>query len=111
MSEKTTDSFEQKVEHIPTPEEVLGILEQMTGGEYREINRYFDEQNNLYRLDAIAPGKAEDEQIELFYIRAGRYATGDGATETSIHSTYVSKDSFTAGPQATFVDGKWNIID
>ena len=59
MSEKIPGSIEEKTEHIPTPEEVHEVLKQMVKGEYKETKRHMDEQGNLYRLDAIAPGTEE----------------------------------------------------
>ena len=107
MNEKIPDTFEQKVEHIPTPEEVFEILKQMVKGECRETNRVVDEQGNLYRLDAIAPGVEEGESIELFY-RRKVYTDGSQPIEINIHSMYVRGDSSgPAGPQADLIDGKW----
>ncbi|MEK7627566.1 MAG: hypothetical protein AAB397_03205 [Patescibacteria group bacterium] len=111
MGENIKEQFE-KVEHIPTLEEVFGILEQMTGGKYKEIKRYIDKQGNLYRLDAVAPGTKEGETIEFFYNRKGRYSNGDCAAETEIHSVYIDRSSYgPAGPQASFINGKWKIIN
>ncbi len=107
MSEVSPNPFEQKVEHIPMPEEVHEVLKQMVKGEYRETKRYLDEQGNLYRLDAIAPGTGEGESIELFY-RRKVYADGSRAVEIDIHSAHVKNGSCgPAGPQASLIDGKW----
>ena len=111
MSETPPNPFEQKVEHIPTPEEVREVLKQMVKGEYQETKRHMDEQGNLYRLDAIAPGTEEGESIELFY-RRKVYADGSRAVEINVHSMYVKNDSYgPAGPQADLIDGKWALID
>ncbi|HAU07483.1 MAG: hypothetical protein UW46_C0006G0043 [Candidatus Yanofskybacteria bacterium GW2011_GWF1_44_227] len=108
MSEKTPDTFEQKVEHIPTPDEVSEIIRQMVGGEFQETKRCLDAKGNLYRIDAIAPGTREGESLEIFYIRKGVYPSGDQAAETEIHSVYVGDDYCgPAGPQASLADGQW----
>lgn len=87
------------------------VLKQMVKGEYQETKRYVDDQGNLYRLDAVAPGTEEGETIEFFYMRKGRYASGDRANETEIHSTYVKNGSYgPVGPQASLVNGKWVFI-
>ena len=110
MIEKPQNSFEQKVEHIPTPEEVHEVMKQMVkGGEVRETNRILDEQGNLYRLDVLAPGAIEDDAIELFYMRKGTYPTGDSASATEVHSVYVNYPG--VGPQASLVNDKWEIVD
>src|SRR3989344_2953311 len=106
MSETPPNPFEQKVEHIPTPEEVREVLKQMVKGEYQENKRHMDEQGNLCRLDAIAPGTEEGESIELFY-RRKVYADGSRPVEIDIHSAYVKDGSCgPAGPQAELIDGK-----
>ena len=111
MSETPPSPFEPKVEHIPTPEEVHEVLGRMVKGEYRETKRHMDEQGNLYRLDAIAPGTEEGESIELFY-RRKVYTDGSRAAEINIHSMYVKNDSYgPAGPQADLIDGNWVLID
>ena len=111
MSEKIPNQFEQKVEHISTPEEVGEILKQMVKGGYQEIRRYLDEQDNLYRIDAVAPGTEEGEFIELYY-RRKVYADGSRDTEVDIHSSYVKNGSCgPAGPQASFVECKWVLMD
>src|SRR3989339_603524 len=108
MSEKTPDTFEEKVEHIPTPDEVSEIIRQMVGGEFQETKRCLDAKGNLYRIDAIAPGTREGESLEIFYIRKGVYPSGDQAAETEIHSVYVGDDYCgPAGPQASLADGQW----
>jgi len=112
MSEINLNSVEQKVEHVPTPEEVLKVLRQMAKGEYRETKRYVDDKGNLYRLDAVAPGTKEGESIEFYYIRKGVYPNGDQSTETKIHSIHVKDNSYgPAGPQASLLNGKWALMD
>ena len=110
MNEKIPDSFEKKVEHIPTPEEVGGVLRQMIG-EYKEVHRYMDEQGNLYRIDAIAHGTEEGESVELYY-RRKVYPDASRDTEIDIHSSYIKNGSCgPAGPQASFIEGKWVLMD
>ena len=111
MSETPPNPFEQKVEHIPTPEEVHEVLRQMVKGEYRETNRHVDEQGNLYRIDVIAPGIEDGESVELYY-RRKVYVDGSRDSEVDIHSTHVKNGSYgPAGPQASFIDGKWVLMD
>jgi hypothetical protein len=111
MNEKIINQFEQKAEHIPTPEEVSEVLRQMVKGEYHETNRYVDEQGNVYRIDAIAQGTEEGESIELYY-RRKVYADSSQDTEVDIHSTHVKNGSCgPAGPQASFINGKWVLMD
>ena len=111
MSEKIPDQFEQ-TEKIPSPEEVIEILKQMTGGkDFKEVRRLLDEEDNLYRLDVVTEGTEEGETLELFYHRKV-YPDGDKPAEINIHSTYVKGDSFgPAGPQADLIDGKWVFQD
>lgn len=112
MSKEIPNQFEQKEKHIFTPEEVHEVLKQMVKGEYQETKRNMDEQGNLYRLDAVAQGTEEGETIELFYIRKGRHANGDQASANEVHSVYVKNGSYgPAGPQASFIDGKWVFMD
>ena len=42
MSEIKINYVEEKVEHFPTPEEILEIIRQMAKGEYQEIRRCVD---------------------------------------------------------------------
>ena len=111
MSEKFQHQFEQKVEHIPTLEEVNEVLGQMVKGEYQEAKRIMDEQGNLYILEVIAPGEKEGESIVLGY-RRKVYASGDKATEIEIHSGYFYEgDYVTAGPQASLIGDKWVFME
>lgn len=111
MNEKVQNQFEQKAEHIPTPEEVHEVLRQMVKGEGQETKRILDEQGNLYILEVIASGKEGGETIELGY-RRKVYIGSDKAAEIAIHSALFSNgDYVTAGPQADLIDGKWVFMD
>lgn len=116
MSEKPPGqippSVEEKVEHIPTAEEVHEVLARMLkGGEYRITGGYEDEKGPC-RIDAIGAGTEEGETLELFYLRKGSYPNGDSAAETEIHSTYMKDSSWNGtGPQASLIDGNWKIVD
>jgi hypothetical protein len=110
MSEMPDKIFEQKVEHIPTPEEVLGVLGRMVRGEYTETNRLFDKSGNLYRLDATTPEK-DGWITEFIYLRKGVHANGDKSRMTEINSVSIKGDSYGTGSQASLIDGQWVIID
>ncbi|MFA6000459.1 MAG: hypothetical protein WC783_05835, partial [Candidatus Paceibacterota bacterium] len=108
MGEINPDSVEQKVEHIPTPEEIREIIRQMAKGEYSETRRCIDDKGNLYRLDAIVVGVNKGEFLELYYIRKGVHPNGDQSAETEIHSIHTKDGSYvSAGPQASLVNGNW----
>ena len=112
MSEIKINYVEEKVEHFPTPEEILEIIRQMAKGEYKEIRRCVDNKGILYRLDAVVTGASEGESLELYYIRKGIHPNGDQSAKTEIHSIHVNAGFYgPAGAQASLIDGKWVLMD
>ena len=109
MKENRPNSFEERSEHIPTPEEILGILKAVIRGEFTEVGRYEDEKG-VYRLDVHVPGEAEGEIDEYIYTRSGRYPQSQSA-ETDISVVhYQDGVALTGTAVAKFVDGNWQIV-
>lgn len=102
MMAKNPEFSEAKAEHIPTYEEVIEIIRQLAGSEYKETQKIEDE-NGLCRLDIETPGELADEKTEYNYLRKeGSY--------TDISVAYYVDDIPTGGKLvARFVDGEWVI--
>lgn len=110
MREESPDFSEQESEHIPTPEEVRSVLQELIGKEYREVRR-IDDEKGLYLLEVEVPGESKDETIEFAYMRKGRYEGNNAITETEIHVTYFENGVPISGTSAArYVEGRWKIL-
>ncbi|MFA5126455.1 MAG: hypothetical protein WC465_00440 [Patescibacteria group bacterium] len=109
MKEKRFNPFEESSEQIPTPEEILEILERVINREFIEVGRYEDERG-IYRLDVQTPGDEEGEMVEYIYTRMGRYPQSQ-STNTEISIAYY-KDGipFFGTIVARYIGGSWKIL-
>lgn len=110
MPQEDLDSPE-RTEHIPTEEEVHGVLQELIAGPYTE-SRKREDKKGLYLLDVTVPGDP-GEVIEYSYMRAGRYPDGSQASDNRIDKTFY-RDGVPIGGEggvARQVDGDWKILD
>ena len=99
-----------EAEHIPTPEELFSVFQELTEKEYTEIRRREDEKG-IYLLEITVPGELEGEVIEYAYIRKGKYKECETSAIGEINVTYY-KDNFpiSGTSAARYIDGAWKIL-
>lgn len=106
--EKSPNTFEEKPESIPTPEEVQLVFEQLIGEkEYKDVRKLEDEEG-LYLWDIVISG--EDGNTEYSYMREGQYSEGK-TLNTAIHVTFFDESGTPVGGHsvAKYMGGKWEL--
>ena len=110
MSEQFLNPIEEHNEHVPSSEEVQGVLEQLVSGEaYTETRRREDEKG-LYLLDVLIQN-ADGSTTEYSYIREGRYLEG-GSKDTVINVAFYDADGMpvSGSPVAKYINRNWHLI-
>ena len=109
MTEGDLNPFENKVEQIPTLEEVYLVFKELTDKECKEIRKREDEKG-VYLLEVTTPGDLEGEVVEYAYMRKGQYQEGESSA-TEIHVTHYDGDMPVSGTSAArFINGEWKIL-
>jgi hypothetical protein len=104
----------EKLERIPSSEEVLLLFEKLAGENNYETVRKLEDESGLYLWDIKII--QEDGSAEYSYIRKGDYRTrglpGGSAPETAIHVIYFDKegDYVSGSPVYKFINGEWKHI-
>lgn len=111
MNEKAPGQFEKDTEHVPTPEEIHSLFEQLIGEKkYEEIRKLEDEQG-VYLWEIAIAGK-DGDRIEYAYMRKGLHNSNMSDPYTSIHVYFFDNDGVPTGgyPVVKFINGKWKLI-
>lgn len=100
----------ENAEHIPTEEEVRGVIRELIAKPFIESRKCEDEKG-LYLLDVTITGEDEGETIEYSYIRTGRYPEGQ-ASNTRIDKA-IYQDGIPVGGEgvAELIEGVWKIFE
>lgn len=113
MKEQRPNSVEKGPGHIPTPEEVKSIFEQLVEGKEYKEGRKLEDKQGLYLWEITIPieslsGEKEGMYAEYSYMRKGRYEQGQAAA-TAIHVTFFDKDDMPKGGHcvANLINNKW----
>jgi hypothetical protein len=115
MFELPPDHKENLTEHIPTPEEVLGIFKQLIGEAAFEDRRKLEDEQGLYLWEIKLPEKKGNGSIEYSYIRKGNYRDrglpGGLSAETVIHIAFFDAGGMPISGYsvAKLADDKWEI--
>lgn len=100
----------ENIEHIPTSEEVLGVIKEIIGKNAYEKIRELSDEKGLYLLEVKTTSK-EGEPIEYGYMRKMSKGTHEegSITVTEIHVTYFDDNGVPISGHsiAKLVDGKW----
>lgn len=103
----------ENIEHIPTSEEVLGVIKEIIGKNAYEKIRELSDEKGLYLLEVKTTSK-EGEPIEYGYMRKMSKGTHEegSITVTEIHSVLFNGDGEECGGicVAKLIDDKWKII-
>ena len=110
---KDKENDQENPEHIPTSEEVLGVIKEIIGKNAYEKIRELNDEKGLYLLEVKTTNK-EGEPIEYGYMRKmskGTHKEGS-ITVTEIHSVLFDDDGKECSGTcvAKLIDGKWKII-
>lgn len=99
--------FNPEAEHIPTREEVRGLIEQLAKGEALKETRVREDEKGLYLWDMEVAGEKPGETTEFSYMRQGTFKEGAAANST-VQATYY-EDGMPVGGKtvADLVDSKW----
>lgn len=107
-----------QIEHIPTPEEIRSLFEQLVGEkEYEEVQKLEDEQG-LYLWEIAITGE-DGDRIEYAYMRKGLHNSkmsdpyiSMSDPYTSIHVYFYNSEGVpTSGyTVAKLVNGTWKLI-
>lgn len=117
MSFEKPTQIENKSEHIPTLEEIQGILGKMFHGEFDQGDIESDD-HGPYRIVISLPGDAPKEILELEYRRSNPPNKRPGDEhyiyEHAIYSNYYDAEGYpiappTDAPLARYLDGQWHI--
>jgi hypothetical protein len=106
------NKVEQKVEHIPTVEEVQNIFKELTGQEFKETRRDKDEKGICF-LEAEGEPDAEGYVRQVEY-RRRPHPSDLSKDVTTVRCALRDKDGDyladeRCGATASFVDGKWEL--
>ena len=109
MPERVSNRFESAPEHIPTPEEVYGVIRQLTNKETTEARKVEDEKG-LFILDVTVPGEKEGELIEYGYKRT-RTDNKGRTIPSEIHISHYSGEDWMGGTSAArYEEGTWKLL-
>jgi len=102
--------FEEKIEVVPTPEEVQSVFEQLLEGKEYTSRRQLEDEKGIYLWDIIV-SQEDGGHIEYSYMRKGRYEEGGEASSTAIHITFYDEEGMPEGGTsvAKLIDGKWRL--
>lgn len=101
----------EKLEHIPTSEEVQLIFDKIVGEEKYEDVRKLEDEEGLYLWEIKIT--QEDGSVEYAYTRKGDYKSrglaGGSASETAIHITYYDNDEIPISGHSVLklINNKW----
>ena len=109
MRKQPTNHPEQPAEHIPTPDEVKTLFEQLVKGEKYKTIRQRRDGKGLYLWDITIPHGIG--HAEYSYMRKGRYSEGQ-ALSNVINMTFYDESGNPEGgwSVAKYIDGEWKII-
>jgi len=102
----------EKLEHLPTSEEVLELFEKLVGEVKFSERRKLEDEQGLY-LWEIEIVQEDGGTTEYSYIRKGNYKerglAGGSASETAIHVTYFDDQGVPISGHSTckLIDDKW----
>ncbi len=102
-------TFESKKEAIPSEEEILSILENLTEGkEFVELRKKEDKEGIYLWEIKLKETDSEGGTTEYTYGRAGHYPENK-SSETAVHIAFFDKDGFPVGGHsvAKYRDGEW----
>lgn len=78
--------FESGPEHIPTSEEVMGIIARFA--EKATLVRELSDEQGLYLLEAKIEDDTPGEVTQYEYMRKGQFPNNNSSAETVIHIVY-----------------------
>jgi len=102
----------EKLEHIPTAEEVVALLEKLAGEAKFGERRKLEDEQGLY-LWEIEIAQEDGGTTEYSYIRKGNYKerglAGGSASETAIHVTYFDNEGMPISGHSMLklINDKW----
>ena len=106
MTEGPPQKLESRPETVPSPEEIVGVFEKLTGSaKYTEVRKLEDEQG-IYLWEITV--ETEDGSIEYEYNRA--VLDPPNAPKTVVFATYYDKDGvpISGSEVAQLMNNRWN---
>jgi len=116
MFELPPNHKENLTEHIPTPEEVLGIFKQLIGEANFFEKRKLEDEQGLLLWDITLPDQDGNGSVEYSYIRRGDYREKGLpnvlSDKTSIYIAFYDADGLSISGHliAKLVGDEWKII-
>ncbi|MFA5392163.1 MAG: hypothetical protein WC306_00505 [Candidatus Paceibacterota bacterium] len=108
--EQPVESLEEKLEQIPTIEEVSSVIKELVGEKEYIVVRQSEDEKGLYLYEVKIPGNSEGEEIGYEYMEKGHYKEGESSA-TEIHKVYYENGEAVGGTSAArYIDGKWIIL-
>ncbi|HBM45532.1 MAG: hypothetical protein UT05_C0010G0036 [Parcubacteria group bacterium GW2011_GWF2_38_76] len=96
---KKVENIENKAEHIPSKEEVLGVIGKYIEGDIKPSRELSDE-NGVYLIEVTIPDQDPANMggtVEYLYIRKGEYGNNIASLTTEVHVVYYDTDGIPCG--------------